>query len=321
MNTSQKAIVGFFSVLSLLFMAGFAFAEYPESGKTMTVICLTAAGGGADTQIRAINLELAKHLKGVNFQVENVVGAGGKIAYEKAYKARPDGYTLLVYNLPAPIATEMVDKTARYKTSDFVPIHAFSVLPNLLLVHSETWKTLDEFLLEAQKRQVSIGTMGSSGANYLQTVAFIEAAKIKATLVPFGGGAESTQTLAGKHIDAVCTTTLSALPLARAGKIRPLIVFRDEPDFTFPGVLLSKDSKWDIPTFPLISTYVGPPNLSADKVKILEEAFRKALKEPTFLEWAKKMNLELAPMNAEKVKALTRKFYENLAKYESYFPK
>lgn len=321
MNKKFTIAIIFVFLTCIVTGIGIAFAEYPESNKTISIIAITPPGGTSDIQIRAIASHLSKNLGGTRIQVENIPGASGKIAYEKAFKAQPDGYILLNYNLPAPIITEIVDKTVHYKTSDFVPIYAISAVPNVLVINAETWKTLDEFIQEGQKRTVTIGTTGNKTANYLQAVAFAEATKVKGNLVPFEGGAESVKTLAGKHIDAVCTTTLTAFPLVRAGKLRPLIVFSDQPDATYPGVLLSKDSKWDIATFPLIGTYVGPPRFSADKVKVLEEAFSKALKEPAFLEWAKEVKFDITPMNAAKVKEMTKKFYHDVDRFQSYFLK
>jgi len=312
----------FFAFVLVALNAGLTSAQqYPDSGKTITIIAIVAAGGNSDMQIRAIAVQLSKHLGGTRIMVENDPGASGKIAYEKAYKAKPDGYTLLNYNLPAPIITELVDKSVRYKTADFVPIYAISTLPNVLVVNSDSWKTVEEFIQEGQKRTVSIGTTGNKTANYLQAVAFADAVGIKANFVPFGGGAESVQTLAGKHIDAVVTVVLTAFPLVKAGKLRPLMVFTDEPDDTYPGAPLSKDSRWQIATFPLIGTYVAPPNFPADRVKTLEDAFEKALKEPAFIEWTRKVNLDVTPMNAAKVRAITSQAYKNADKYKSYFEK
>lgn len=321
---NAKLIATIFSLAFSLFlpMPYPALAEqYPAPSKTIRVMSIVAVGGASDMQIRAITVYLSKHLGGVRFMVEPNPGASGKIAYEKAYKAKADGYTLLNYNLPAPIITELVEPTVRYKTADFVPIFAISKLPNVLVVNSETWKTIDEFIQEGQKRTVSIGTTGNKTANYLQAVAFADIVKIKANFVPFGGGSESTQTLAGKHIDAVVTPVLTAFPLVKAGKLRPLMVFTDDPDDTYPGVPLSKDSKWKIPSFPLVGTYVAPPNFPAEKVKILEEAFAKAVKEPGFIEWTKNVNFVITPMNAAKVRAITNDAFKNATRYKSYFEK
>ncbi len=295
--------------------------QYPDPNKTITFISTAAPGGTNDMQIRAIGVHLSKYLGGARVMVENNPGASGKIAFARVYKAKPDGYTLLSYSLPAPVITELVEQNVPYKTRDFAPIYAISSVPNVLVVNSETWKTVDEFVQEGHKRTVSIGMTGSKTANSLQAAAFAKAVEIKANFVPFGAGSESITTLAGRHLDAVVTATITAFPLVQAGKLRPLIVLSDEPDNTYPGVLLSKDSKWGIATFPLIAAYAGPPNFPADKVKILEDAFGKALKEPAFIDWAKQVNLEIKPMNAAKVRTITNDAFKNVAEYKSYFDK
>jgi tripartite-type tricarboxylate transporter receptor subunit TctC len=301
-------------------LAGLAFSEqYPEANKTITILCISAPGGSTDVQIRALSAYLSKYLGGVKIQVENAQGASGKIAYERTSKAKPDGYTMLGVNLIGPIILELQEKAStRYKILEFTPIYAISSVPFVLVVHMDNWKTVEDFLQEAQKRVVTIGVTGKNTGNYLQAVAFAEAAKIKANLVPFEGGAESTATLAGKHIDAVITPVLTALPLVRAGKFRPLIVFTDEADSTYPGVPLSKDTRWNVATFPLITNFWAPPNLPSDKLKVLEEAFSKTLKDPAFLEWAKKVNLDIIPLDAEKVKTIIIKTYEYASKYGSF---
>lgn len=125
--------------------------------------------------------------------------------------------------------------------------------------------------------------------------------------------------MAGKHVDAAVASVLSAISLVKAGKVRPLMVFSDEPDSTFPGVPLSKDSKWEIPAFSLAATYVAPPNFPADKARILENAFAKAIKEPAFIKWANNVNLEIKPLHAAQVRKITNDAFKNAARYKSYF--
>lgn len=310
------------TILSFIFCmaflgSGIAWGQYPNSSKIIRIICPASPGGSSDTQIRALSVGLAKHLNGTSVQVENVAGAAGKIAYEQAFRSKPDGYTLLNFNLPAPIVTETAEKTS-YVTSKFVPIYAVSIVPNMLVVAAGTWKTFDEFIKDAQHRKVTIGTMGNKSANWLQAVAFAKATHIKATMVPFRGGKNAVQALAGRHIDAVCTLTLSAFPLVRAGELKPLIIFNDKKDLMYPGCPIPKDTKWDIPCLPLVSAYVGPPGLSAEKAKILEEAFSKAVKEPGFLSWAKKVNLHIVPMGAQKLEQVIENGYSNIEKYHGY---
>jgi tripartite-type tricarboxylate transporter receptor subunit TctC len=293
---------------------------YPDPSKTITIIA-PFAPGGTDSQFRAIGAYLSKYLGGVKVQIENVVGASGKLSYAKVYKAQPDGYTIMGYSLPAPVIAEIEDKSARFKISELVPLCSYTTTPNVLVVHVDNWKTLDEFVQEGQKRALSIGTTGNTTGNYFQAVNLAELTKIKANIVPFEGGRESTAALAGKHIDAVCTQALSPLPLVRAGKLRALIIFGDDPYPGYTGVPLLNDSKWDFVPFPIMNVFVGPPNLPADKQKILEGAFSKSLKDPEFLKWAANASVTINYKNSEQVQAFTAKVFKNILQYQSYLPK
>jgi hypothetical protein len=54
---------------------------------------------------------------------------------------------------------------------------------------------------------------------------------------------------------------------------------------------------------------------------VLEDAFAKAVKEPGFIEWTKKVNLVITPVPSAKVRAITADAYTNAIRYKSYFEK
>ena len=61
-------------------------------GKTVRVIVGFAAGGGFDAYARAIARNLGRHIPGnPAIIVENMTGAGSRIAANYLYKASPDG--------------------------------------------------------------------------------------------------------------------------------------------------------------------------------------------------------------------------------------
>jgi tripartite-type tricarboxylate transporter receptor subunit TctC len=51
---------------------------------------------------------------------------------------------------------------------------------------------------------------------------------------------------------------------------------------------------------------MGPPGVPADRVKILRQAFMKALTDPELLAIAEKQNLEIEPTNGEELEALAK---------------
>jgi tripartite-type tricarboxylate transporter receptor subunit TctC len=89
----KRLFLGFFLVLA----AGAASAQdYPT--RPINIIVPAAAGGPTDTLTRVLAQQMSEALK-QQMIVENVGGAGGTIGINRAAKAKPDGYTLLLYHV------------------------------------------------------------------------------------------------------------------------------------------------------------------------------------------------------------------------------
>src|SRR4030042_1595720 len=250
--------------------------DFPK--KPIKLIACAAAGGGEDTEARGIAPYVEKYL-GVNVMIENQPGAGGKIAFEKFQRTKPDGYNLITYTFPKSIIIEYMGKT-NYRTRDFTPIFAWSRSNQLLVVHADTWKTFDEFLKAAKAKTLAGGLSGRGSTTHLAGLVAVDELGIKVNWVPYEGAAGSTAALAGKHLDFTICLATSALSLIQAGKLRPLLMFSDKRDPYFPDVPIPKDLGFDVTPIPAIRGVEAPPNTPSSIVKVLEEAFSKAVKEP-----------------------------------------
>ena len=74
--------------------------QFPEKGKTVTVIIPFAAGGGADVQIRIMGPELEKAL-GIPMNMVNKTGAASQVGITELAKSKADGYTMGATNTPS----------------------------------------------------------------------------------------------------------------------------------------------------------------------------------------------------------------------------
>ena len=61
---------------------------------------------------------------------------------------------------------------------------------------------------------------------------------------------------------------------------------------------------------------LGPPGLPEDRRLFLDHALVKSLNEPALIDWAKKNELEGAPMPGDKCKALVNRLLEIVPKAE-----
>jgi tripartite-type tricarboxylate transporter receptor subunit TctC len=289
--------------------------DFPK--KPIKLIACAAAGGGEDTEARGIAPYVEKYL-GVNVMIENQPGAGGKIAFEKFQRTKPDGYNLITYTFPKSIIIEYMGKT-NYRTRDFTPIFAWSRSNQLLVVHADTWKTFDEFLKAAKAKTLAGGLSGRGSTTHLAGLVAVDELGIKVNWVPYEGAAGSTAALAGKHLDFTLCLATSAVPLIQAGKLRPLLMFSDKRDPYFPDVPIPKDLGFDVTPIPAIRGVEAPPNTPPSIVKVLEEAFSKAVKEPAFIDWADKRKMVLHPLSAKEFSKIVVDTYPKVEQFKEMF--
>ena len=287
--------------------------------KPVKLIVTAAAGGGEDTEARAIAPYVEKHL-GTSVVIENQPGAGGKIAFEKFQKAEPDGYTLITYTFPKSVIIEYEGATG-YKTRDFTPVFAWSRSSQLLVVNAESWKTFQEFLKAAKAKTLSGGLSGRGSTTHLMGLIALDELGINANWVPYEGSAGSVAALAGKHLDFTICLATSAVSLIQAGKLRPLLLFSDKRDPYLADVPIPKDLGYDMTFIPTLRGVEAPPNTPAAVVKVLEDAFRKAAAEQGFAEVAKKRKIVLQPVGSAEYAKAVSDVYPKIAKLKDMLRK
>jgi len=301
-------------VVAVLVATPVCAADFPS--KPIKLIVTARAGGGEDAEARAIAPFVEKHLK-TQIVIENQPGAGGKIAFEKFQNAAPDGYTLITYTFPKSVIIEYQGKTG-FKTSDFTPIFAWSESSQILIVNSDSWKTFPEFLKAAKGKPLSGGLSGRGSTTHLMGLIALEALGIdKVNWVPYEGSAGSVAALAGKHLDFTMSLATSAVPLIQAGKLRPLLLFSENRDPNISDVPVPKEFGYNMNFVPTLRGVEGPPKMSADVVKVLEDAFRKASKEQGFVDIAKKKKMVLTDIGSKEFGKAVANAYPHIAKFQA----
>src|ERR1700676_3663088 len=102
------------SIFAAAVLAGGAAAAQTYPDHPITLLVPSPPGGATDAIARIIQDPMQKSL-GQAIVVENVGGAGGMIAADKAARANPDGYTILIHQVA--LAAGM----ALYKNPNFHP--------------------------------------------------------------------------------------------------------------------------------------------------------------------------------------------------------
>jgi tripartite-type tricarboxylate transporter receptor subunit TctC len=165
----MKAIYGVAAALALLLADASAAAQtkYPE--RTVRILVGFLPGGPADIAARLVADKLALSWDKPVI-VDNVPGATGNIATERAAKAAPDGHTLLMAT-SANVIFPSLFKLAFDPIKDLAAISQVCVAPNMLVVNNAVpARSVSELVALARARPGML-TFGSGGVGTTQHLA------------------------------------------------------------------------------------------------------------------------------------------------------
>jgi tripartite-type tricarboxylate transporter receptor subunit TctC len=268
--------------------ASYAQSAYPQ--RDITFIVPWNAGGSNDVAARALDPILRE--QGIKIVIENVVGATGVIGMRRVASSAPDGYTLGM-GTSSTLALIAQNK-APLKNADFTHIARVSTDPLMLLVSSKApQKSLEDFIgyMKGNPDKVTIGTPGNYNLNHIFASMTARAAGVNFVNVPYTGGSKVVADLLGQHVDSGVLKPSETLGQIQEDLLKPLGVFANDRLEMFPDVPTFKDKGYDVfPYGPVVQMayVVAPANLPADVRTRLITAFRAAILDPRFKEFAKK---------------------------------
>jgi tripartite-type tricarboxylate transporter receptor subunit TctC len=287
-----------------------AAQSYPS--KPIRVIVPFAAAGSNDLIGRALQKPLGKALNG-NVIVENMPGASTKIGATEVLKAAPDGHTLFFASLASTMAyyySGVYDNTKVHY--DLTILGRSGQMPwGMLEVRSDSpYKTWQELVEYAKKNpgRLSAGGPATGGMMNLIVLETARSSGIDVTYIPFAGGGPSGTALLGGHIQYRVAQPTEVFPNVRAGKTRGIAVgfptrvpeMPDVPTFRELGIA------FDVPVFGF--DLWGPPNLPAGLASQLTRALEQAVKDPEYVEVAKRLTYQPVFVGPGPLKEMMRQF-------------
>jgi tripartite-type tricarboxylate transporter receptor subunit TctC len=274
---------------ALLAPAGAALAQgFPS--KPITLIVPWPAGGSTDRHMRLL-AEIASKQLGQNVIVENKPGAGGTVSPGlMALTAKPDGYTIAQFHIGMLRAPHM-QKTAWNPLTDFSYIIGVSSYTFGLTVRADSpYKSFNDYVAAARKTpgKVDYGSTGIGTSPHLLMEELAENAHLQLTHVPFKGNADLQQALLGGHVSAQSDAT-GWDKFVDNGQMRLLLTFGDQRTRRWPNVPTAKELGYGVVA---ASPYgiVGPKGMDPAVMKVLHDAFKKAMDDPRNLEFLEQLN-------------------------------
>ena len=268
---------------AMLSSQALAQGTYPE--RPITMLVPAAAGGPSDTVARLVAEAMSADLN-QRVVIENVGGAGGSLGAGQVARAKPDGYTLLLYHIGVATFAPLYP-TLAYKPEEFEPVGLVTEVPLTVVGRKDLPASDIAALLDWLKGKGGGATFGTAGVGAVSDLCgrlLAEATGIKMTVVAYRGTGPAMNDLVGGQIDLMCDQTTNTTNQIESGRIKPFAVTTRDRITILPNVPTLAESGvkgFDLSAWHAIWAPKGTPEPIRQK---LAGALRKALTDKKVIE-------------------------------------
>lgn len=194
----------------------------------VTLIVPYSAGGSLDATARLVGQRLAERL-GQQVVIENVTGAGGGLGFAKAIQAAPDGHTFLIAG-DSPLIPGAPQGGPYYKhdvLKELAPVVLVNTAPMVLVATPGLPAgSLGELVALARKQpgKLSYATSGIGTLPHLATEMIKQQAQMHMVHIPYRGGSQIANDVAGKQVDLAMLIAASAAPFIQSKTLKAIAV-------------------------------------------------------------------------------------------------
>ena len=271
-----------FAVLVSSLIPGLAPAQNFPS-RPIHVIVPNPPGGGLDIMARLVAPKASEGL-GAPVVVENRPGGDGIVGSEFVAHAPPDGYTLITASASSHTANYF-----RFKKLPYDPIKDFTAVVGA--VESITCVAVSSALpiasigelIDYAKRnpgKLSYGSTGATGAYTISAEAFKAVTGSDILHVPYKGFGPVMTALVSGEIGVTFTSITTAMPQAKAGKVRILGVMEGRRYSAMPDIPTVGETVRGFRGVTIWNGFMGPAGMPAPVVSRLNAELLKALQAP-----------------------------------------
>ena len=271
--------------LSVLSLGVFTGSAWGQAGKfpdqPIKMIVPFAPGGGVDTAARLVARQMQGRL-GVSVVVENRAGANGTIGSKLVQGAPADGYTLLFSAATHVISHLVMSKVPYDPITDFAPVARVGEAPLLLVVspnlpQKKLTEVLDAARQHPDKWTAALPAMGAP--SHLATLLLAQKSNLKLTMAPYKGTSPALVDVAGGHAQILLDSIISLMPMAKTGKVHPVVTTSARRSAIAPEIATASES--GLPGFVFVSWYGlwAPKDTPHERIQLLNTAANEAVTE------------------------------------------
>ena len=269
---------------SVLLCAAAAFGVSAQAStpgfpsQPIRVVVPYPAGGNGDNIARVFAKQLSEELK-TPVVVDNKGGASGTIGAEAAFRANPDGHTLLLTVTSQLTSVPVGVKPSYNAVKDFTPVVGLCVTPLAFAVAESTGiKSLKELEAVVRSRKVAYGSYGKGTSTHIMQHLLMKQLGAKdAAHVSYRGESPMVADMLGGQVDMGFLGIGQASELQKSGRVRILAVVGSQRSEFLPEVptfteLGYKDLDWSYGVAVYASSKTPAPILKA-----LQDAGKKVM--------------------------------------------
>ena len=319
-----RRAIGIAAGLFAATICGPAFAQDFYKDKQISMLVASGVGGGYDVYARALGRHMPKHIPGSPvFVARNMPTAGGLTAANTLYNtSERDGTVIAALTNGVPMDPLFGVREAKFDGRKFSWIGSMGKLQNVCATwHESPIRTV----ADALKREVVVGASGpTSNSSIMPRIANeILGTKFR-VITGYDPSSGLNKALESGEVEGICglgwsTLTASRPDWVRDNKLHVLVQFGfdklpDLPNTPSALDLVSDPEKRAILEFILVRQETGrpilaPPDVPADRMAILRKAFDATMRDADFLTEAKKLQLDIDPLDATAVEKLLANAY------------
>ena len=272
-------------VLVAQMAAPMAQEAYPN--RTVRWVVPFPAGGPTDTLSRILTARLSE-IWGQSVVVENKGGASGAIGTDFTAKSQPDGYTVMLGTQSTNASNMIFFPNLPYDPiKDFQPLTLIgTACMALVTAPNVPANTPKEFVEWAKKQDggVSYASAAPGSSQHVAAELMVKRAGLNATHVPYRGSSAAMPDLMSGRVAFMFDNLPSALPAAKAGKVKALAQTCATRSPSAPDLLTMEESGF--PDFAIEGWYgiFAPAKTPRPIVDKLSADINKVLMEPASLE-------------------------------------
>jgi tripartite-type tricarboxylate transporter receptor subunit TctC len=315
---ARTGIQKFLIALSMVLLAGpVAAQESAEEffeDKSISYIVSSEPGGGYDTYARLIARHMEKYLPVRRIVVRNVTGAGNIIGANTIFVSRADGLTIGTFNTGLLYGQLLELEGIRFDLNEMSWIGKMAEEGRTMVLATNSGLDSVQDLIDSPET-IRLASASLGTANHTEILILRAALGLNVRLIPGISGGEFELSMMRGEVAGALNATSSREQFVENGSGKYVLSVTGEEARSL-GVpqarTLVRDPRY-IPLLELTEAVAelgrltaGPPDIPADRLELLRNAYMQVSTDPEFLEQAAALAIPIQPSRGDVVEQRVR---------------